>query len=108
MKNRLDFKSFIIGFLICLCGFLMLGFGGNSDSGRYIRFGDKNLMIDTNTGRIRPVYFNGQLLWDTPFEQLSLNTKPTDSQRAEIIENVKKLAEEAERLQKEANQKVTE
>jgi hypothetical protein len=84
MKNLLDVKSFVIGFLLCLCVVLLMGFGGGSDSGRYIRFEDSNAVIDTKTGRIRPVYRGvpgvRKFLWNTPFEQF-----PPDHEAAKAM-----------------------
>ena len=75
MKNLLDVKSFVIGFLLCLCVVLFMGFGGGSDSGRYVRFGNWKAVIDTETGRIRPMIKDGSNLLDTPFDELPLDTK---------------------------------
>ncbi len=51
----MDFKSFLIGFLACLCIMLLTGFGGSSSVGRY-QFhdgADSIRVIDTTTGMVR-------------------------------------------------------
>jgi len=69
MKNTMDIKSLIIGFLLCLCVVLLMGFGGGSESGRYIPFGETSI-IDTKTGNIRLLKKQGKWFLDTPFEKL--------------------------------------
>lgn len=56
----MDFKSFLIGFLICLCMMLLTGFGGSSSTGRYQLSNDNasRIVIDTTTGIIKRIQLN--------------------------------------------------
>jgi hypothetical protein len=56
----MDFKSLIIGFLLCLCMVLLTGFGGSSEVGRY-QFPDgyaRPFVIDTSTGIVKYIELN--------------------------------------------------
>jgi hypothetical protein len=57
----MDFKSLLIGFLLAVLMFLLVGLGGNDSSGRYQIRHESNsrgsaTIIDTNTGIAKKIY----------------------------------------------------
>jgi hypothetical protein len=59
LGGNMDFKSFLIGFLLAVAVFLLVGAGGENESSRY-QIRDENApsatIIDTQTGIAKKIY----------------------------------------------------